>query len=162
MSSSEMIILILTIVVFMATTVNYNHIMLSKSQNLWATIENSNGLALGQYLLDVVWTKAYDEKTVNNIPSSIPNAFTKPRSLGAENGEHFPFDDIDDFNGWKTEFDFANTRYKVKSRVYYSNKQGDSLSSKSEQKMVIFEIENPIDGTSVKTEKIFSFISGTN
>ncbi len=162
MSSSEIIILIMTIVVFMATTVNYNHIMLSKSQNLWATIENSNGLALGQYLLDVVWTKAYDEKSVNSIPSNIPHAFTNPKSLGAENGEHFPFDDIDDFNGWKSNFTFADTKFKVTGRVYYSNLHGDSLSSKSEQKMVIFKIENPLDGSFVKTQKLFSFISGTN
>ena len=162
MSSSEIVILILTIVVFMATTVNYNHIMLSKSQDLWATIENSNGLALGQYLLDVVWTKAYDENSVNNIPSSIPSAFTNPNSLGAENGEHFPFDDIDDFNGWKTEFEFGQTNFKVSAKVYYSNINGDSLSSKSEQKMVIFKIQNPLDGSFIKTQKLFSFISGTN
>ncbi len=146
----------------MATTVNYNHIMLSKSQNLWATIENSNGLALGQYLLDVVWTRAYDKNTVNSIPSNIPGAFTKPNSLGAENGETFPFNDIDDFNNWKTVFRFANTDFKVSGRVFYSNLNGDSLSSKSEQKMVIFKIENPLDGSFIKTQKLFSFISGTN
>ena len=146
----------------MATTVNYNHIMLSKSQNLWATIENSNGLALGQYLLDIVWTRSYDEHSVNSIPTNIPGSFTRPNSLGAENGEHFPFDDIDDFNGWNTEFTFADTKFKVTGTVNYSNLHGDSLFSKSEQKMVIFKIENPLDGSIVKTQKLFSFISGTN
>jgi len=65
------------------------------------SVIDASGLA--QSILDMIQSKAFDEKTANG-PVWLPDSLTSANNLGPESGEyqHTEFDDIDDYNNFNT------------------------------------------------------------
>lgn len=162
MTMGQIILIIMSLVLFMTATMNINRTFTLKAQELYSQHTDSNALALGQYLLEEAWTKKFDETAVDGKPESIPGGFTSVSSLGSDNeaysGDSSNYDDVDDYNSMDTTINFAQMDYRVKGTVYYTDINGNQQGSRTNFKMVIFDISNPADDVSVSVRHIYSYI----
>ena len=162
MTLGQIILLVLALMLFLVVSININRIFTLKAQELYNQHTDSNALALGQYLLEEAWTKKFDESAVGGRPETIPGSFTYPNNLGSDNetyyGESSNYDDVDDYNSMDETLNFALLDYKVKGKVYYTDINGIQQNTKTNFKMIVFDISNPIEDVSVTVRHIYSYI----
>ena len=162
MSLGQILLILLSIALFTTVGVNVNRIFTLKSQAMFNTVVDSNALALGQYLLSEVWTKEFDEATVNSKPDQIPESFVSYTALGkeSENFHSTPyFDDVDDYNNLSTVVTFAENDYRINGSVYYTNLQGDSLITRTKYKMVVFRVHADNDPTNrIEVKQMMAYL----
>jgi len=162
MSLGQILLILLSIALFTTVGVNVNRIFTLKSQAMFNTVVDSNALALGQYLLSEVWTKEFDEATVGSKPDQIPESFANYTVLGkeSENFHSAPyFDDVDDYNNLNTVVTFAENDYRIKGSVYYTNLLGDSLTTRTKYKMVVFRVHADNDPTNrIEVKQMMAYL----
>lgn len=94
--------------------------------------------SLAQSMIEEVSVKKFDEKCVA-APAASPDSLTPAYSLGPETGEVFPFNDMDDYNGYsRTLATPVLGNFRVKSNVWYTNSTllGDPTSTRTFMKTV--------------------------
>ena len=74
-----------------------------------------------QALMEEAIGRAFDEVTLDDPPTPLPESFTAAENLGPDAGESYPgFDDVDDFNGYcVTDTTTVGFTYTLKAVVEY-------------------------------------------
>jgi hypothetical protein len=94
-------------VVLSLLTLNANRLILFSFQDQLVTKQTVAAMAQGNALLEQIQSKPFDQVVASN---SLDGKFTTNRGkqvtdltaspLGPELGEHYPFNDLDDYNGY--------------------------------------------------------------
>jgi hypothetical protein len=88
-------------------TLNANRLILNSFQGQLQTRQVVAAIAQANSLLEEIQSKAFDQVVssnsaggkVNQNKNKKPSDLT-PSPLGPESGEHYPFNDVDDYNGY--------------------------------------------------------------
>ena len=152
--SSNMLIVIGTLVLFSLLAVNSNrNVMLSQEKRIDSQLI-STGANLGQSYMNQISSKAFDASVVNGGDLTDINILTNPNQLGPETGETLnTYNDIDDYNNYQNII--TNTpgdTYTLIANINYVNESDFSsiVSTKTRVKRIYVYVTNSYMQDTVK------------
>ena len=152
--SSNMLIVIGTLVLFSLLAVNSNrNVMLSQEKRIDSQLI-STGTNLGQSYMNQISSKAFDAAVVNGGDLTDINILTNPNQLGPETGETLnTYNDIDDYNNYQNII--TNTpgdTYTLIANINYVNESDFSsiVSTKTRVKRIYVYVTNSYMQDTVK------------
>ncbi len=146
MSGTQILMTILGLALFSFLALNVNTVILNSSSQTDASEYISTATTVGQSVLNMVSSKAFDQHTIGNPPYSA-NLFTPADSLGAEPGETpATYNDVDDYNNY-TDADTTPRAgiFNILVHVNYvdDNNPQTVLATTSRTKRIQVEIKSP-------------------
>jgi len=103
MGRAELLILLGAIVIYGTFTLSVNESSFENEMNMLQSQFELTAIAIANSYFEEARARNFDEASVSTYPTTLPDDFTAPGSLGAETGENYPnFDDIDDYDDYTT------------------------------------------------------------
>lgn len=157
MGQKELLLTIGAITIFALVSLSVNRHILINTDAIYGRQAEFYAAKLAQRFIEEAKVKAFDESTINNTPSNIPNDFS---SLGPGGSESYPnFDDVDDFNGFSTTVATKVGPMTVNIAVAYVNETNlDSVvTSKTYYKRMTVTTQSDYLNAPVTMRYVFAF-----
>ena len=159
MQLGETLLIIGALVIFATATLYLNEIKYENEEMLWQSEFRAAAVNIAQSFIEEGGALEFDEVIVNESYVNLPDDFTSVESLGPESGETYPFDDVDDFNGYSSEYSTGRGDYTVTITVSYSDTTtlAQGYGSKTYLKIMEVIVSGELFSDSIRCNYLFCY-----
>ena len=120
MGFQELLLVVLTSVLFSLLILNINQTSLRNQEALQETEIVHTAISVAQRFIEEAKSKEYDAVSASLDPGDMPDGFTTVYGLGHNNSEHYPnFSDVDDYHGFNQTVTVRGMDFQVQISVVY-------------------------------------------
>ena len=162
MGRAEMLILLGAIMIYGIFSVSVNDARFKNEYRIIQSQFEILAVAIANSYLEEGKSKEFDEVFTGTPPTTLPDNFTDPASMGTDTGETYPnFDDLDDFNSYSlTDTSSIGFVYTVSISVTYVTTSDFSTASASRTfyKRMDVTVSSPDLTSNIVMSRIYPFI----